>query len=339
MAGENEDNKLEQEISVEIDAGTDTAVEVQPPALEPKPGESLAVEVVAATPDAPVDLPDPTIELRQQLEELSRKAEEERRAREDEARRRVDLEKSFLRVAAEKEAQDREIIEARQQAVTSALAAEEAEMERAESMMRHANAKNDSTLFVQAQKAMISISSRIEKLKEGQEALAEQQAAIAKRPPINAPPQSAAPTSRDQILSRYTPRTQDYLRNRDSSWLTDPKNQNMLRSAHFAAAAQGLQPDTEAYFLAIDKHMGHGQQPAAVEPAPAPKPIQKSAPAAPPTTKSASSPTGNKVIVKLTPSQVEAAKAAGKTPAEWAKRIHIMSQPGWNGPKFGNQGN
>lgn len=337
MSGDNDDDKSGQEISFEIDAGADTPIEVQPPPAETKPNEPLSVEVPVAPPSEPaVEKPDPTVELRQQLEEISRKAEEERKAREEEARKRADLERNFLQVTAVKEAQDRELIDARLQAVTSAMAAEEAEMERAESMLRHATSKRDATLLVQAQKAMINISSRIEKLKEGQEALTEQRESLSKRPPINTPPQNQTPPSRDQIMSRYTPRTQEYLKARDSSWLTDPKNQNMLRSAHFAAAAQGLQPDTDAYFQAIDKHMGYGQQPA--DPAPALRAAPKSAPAAPPTSKAASTPTGGKIQVVLKPTEVEAAKNMGISPAEYARRKHIMSQPNWSGPKFG-QGN
>lgn len=339
MAGEADELAEGQEIVVEIDTETqDIAVDPAPPPVDPKAPLNVEVEAVVKPPVEQRE--DPTIELRRQLEELSRKAEDERRAREAEVTKRAEAEAFALRIAREAEQKDADLIEARIQAVTSAISAEEAEMERAEALLRHANSKRDVTLQTQAQKAMIAIQQRMKDLKDGQEALANQRETLSKRPPIVAPRVEATP-DREQVLSRYSPRTQTYLRSRDASWLSDPKQQNMLRSAHFAAVAADLKPDTDAYFEAIDRHMGKTSDPAPT-PAPAqrePLPVSKSTPAAPPTAKAASLPTGNKITVKLTPSQVEAAKSMGLTAAEYAKRVHLMSQPGWNGPRFGSNSN
>ena len=341
MAADADDELANQEIVIEIDSPVQ-AVEVEPPPPAPDTKNGLAVEVEAA-PAVEEARPDPTVDLQRQLEELSRRAESERNAREAEAKRRAEVEAYALRVTQDAERQEVELVDARLQAVTNAITVEEAEMERAEALLRHAIGKRDATLQTQAQKAIIQITQRMRDLKDGQEALASQKDRIGKKQPASSPAPSTQTSAqppadaREQMLSRYTPQTQAYLRGRDPSWLTDPKTQNLLRSAHFAAAADGLMPDTPDYFAAIDKHMGYGQQqPQAAPPEPAPvQPAKKTTPAAPPTAKAASLPTGGKIVVKLTPGQLDAAKHLGLTPAEYARRIHMMSQPQWEGPRLG----
>lgn len=349
MSTSNDEKDLPTADDIVIELTEADAVEAEiakpEPAQDPtKPAEVLieapVVEQVAKVAEPPQR--SEADDLRAQLETFSKRVEEERTARESERRRREEAEHIAVRIAADLDVAQRGTLEAQLQAVASAIAAEKSELERAESGMRAAHARSDPDLMIRAQKAMVTITRRLADLEDGQVALKQRHEEVAGRPPVQVPhapvsqAQSNEPKTHDEIISRYTPRTQDYLRKRESSWVTDQRQRSKLQGAHFFALSEGHVPDSDAYFEAVDKQMGVGK---AADPAPAAPVatpvVRKAAPAAPVSTKASSQPSGNKISVSLSPSEQEAARHLGLSHNEYGRRKYLMNQKTWNGPKYG----
>jgi hypothetical protein len=344
--------ELEGEKPVEIEIPADSL-----PAPEPKePEKSVAAPVEVSVgeeePEAPQPQPaapqgDPAAvaELRSQLLAMERRAEIE-------ARRREQAEYDARAMAAQADRNRRDGLVAQGHAIINALHAEQADAENLKREMREASTAQEFDRVGEINMKLGEIGTRIAELKAGRAQIE----GLLKKPLRDGPqgPRPEVPqveeTPRTPVdpveafISNLTPRSQNFVRNRDRSWVADPKLNDKLRAAHSLAIADGIEHDSDAYFTRIDEIMGHKKP----EPTPAPQPaptVQKKAapiPAAPASHKGASTigASGGAAKVILSPRQQEAAKNLGISLAEYGRRVHLMSQPnGHNGLKLGQQGN
>jgi hypothetical protein len=67
-------------------------------------------------------------------------------------------------------------------------------------------------------------------------------------------PRTTGDPVEDYISQRSGP-TQSWLR-AHREWVTDPRKNAKLTSAHYAAVAEGLTPDTDQYFAAVESRLG-----------------------------------------------------------------------------------
>lgn len=349
----------EQTVEVELSTGpVDVEIPSQSDSIattktdQPATSGSSAVEVEVASTEtsaAPAG-PSPAealAEMQVKLDDMNRRAEADRKAR-DEA------EQLAMHAAAEAEKSRTTVFEAQVRAakadissITNALAAEEAEAEQAERALAHGIKNQDAALVAKAQRALSRAEVRITQLNDGKAQLEGNLEKFTARGPAAVKPSQqaqqqqrpAAPSTGDPVqdyIASRTPRTRDYLQAKDRSWVADPAMTSKLTRAHHAALGQGHVIESDSYFDFIDQEMGakKAAAPAQMEIQPA----RKQAPAAPVTNKAASTPApATSMKVRLTEGQVAAAKALGMSITEYAARVHKMSQPGWNGPRFGTQ--
>lgn len=350
MAGETLTVELPQEqpVEVKIDDVAAPASDVAPkientPAVEaPQEVEIKLEEQAAPAPPAP-DEPDPISELKNQLLAMERRAEVERRGREaaeEEARQRA---YEADRAAYEAERQRFVAMDAQRQAIVNAIHAEKADAEGLKRQLREASEAQDFDRIAEINMQLGQIGARLSELDEGRRQVEGylRQQPRREAPPERQPPRKAAPPQPaadpvDAFIANLTPRSQTYIRNRDRSWVADERTNLKLRAAHMKAMAEGIEQDSDAYFAKIDDEMGFKK--AEPKPAAAIQPKKPTAPAAPVTHKAASPAAANNtggLTVKLSPRQVQAAKDLGISVSEYARRVHAMSQPSFNGPKLG----
>lgn len=343
----------EQDEDLVVEIGADPAVEVPLERTEeaPKPSSEAQSIDLGKSPETPTVAPvapveDPTAALRSELDALRRTTQQLEIDRENERRLRNDAERIASERSAEAERGKVAIVDAQLQAVSSALAAEKAEAKAIERAMRQALAEKDYDLHVKAQTALMQSVNRIAALEEGQTHLKSAREVAANRPAPTVQTQAerpsvpAQPMTHETMISRFTPRTQEFLRKNDASWVTDEKSNNKLRAAHFSAVADGHIPDSDSYFDAVGRMMNgkpiDTPAPAQVATPTATAAKRTTAPAAPVSRKGANQPDGGGGMkVTLSPRQQQAAKDLGLSLTEYAKRVHTMTQPGWAGPKFG----
>lgn len=119
------------------------------------------------------------------------------------------------------------------------LATTEAEIEAARGALYWAKENGDFASEVAAQEKLTSSVTKRENLTARAEAI--------QRQPM--------PQTFEDHLSRFTPRTADWMR-RNRDWVMDPGKSNRLQSAHHVAVARGLEPDTDEYFDHVERTIG-----------------------------------------------------------------------------------
>lgn len=348
-------DKENEEVIVEtIDDKPIEIVIEEPKATEPEvskeaePELPLGQPVVAAVPNEPaapeppakqVDKgPDPVAELQQQLARMRAQAEAERVAR-AEAERIADVATTEVYRSRLGQA------DAQLHAIVNAISAEKNEAEIAEQAYAKAAAEADWDAAAKAQRLISRCEARLASLEDGKAQLEAwiqnpQRKAEGKRTAPRATPQqpAIAPDATgdpiDEYIAKQSPRVQTYLKSRDRNWLADPKQSQKLAAAHYTALAEGYAEESNGYFAFIDEKMGLKTDMKTEKKEP-PRAAKPAIPAAPATQKSATSGGVNGMRVTLTPGQKKAAEDMGIPLAEYAKRVWMMQQPGWNGPKFG----
>lgn len=159
---------------------------------------------------------------------------------------------------------------------------------------------------------------RLQQLNLGKEALESQpQQPYVKMPPPIDPV--------EQFASQLSQRSAEWIR-RHPEYVTDPrKNQKML-AAHYAALGEGIAPDTDDYFRYVEDSL----TPARVKAEPESPMSAASAPAArkapPPAAPVSRSGTGK--TTRLTRDEVEMAAMMGQTPEEYAKNKAALQREG-----------
>lgn len=227
------------------------------------------------------------------------------------------------RIAAEQRAEQAEklVDSSRRDALTNAIGLVESEIAQVSAAYKSALEAGDFEAAAKAQREIARHEARLVTLEDGKTALEDQSRMGGAKKPLFSDVQDEDPV--EMYLSKLSPRSQDYLR-RNMSFVTDPRQNKRMMSAHYEAEAEGFVPDSDAYFDFIDKKMG-------VQDAKTPvKAHSRAAPAAPVSrnTHAANGDLGGKKVVKLTSSEVATAEALGLTTAEYARRKIALQEQG-----------
>lgn len=247
------------------------------------------VENQAQDKEAPkVETKDEGIEaVRAQVREFEEKLNTEREEKEA-ARRRAE--------AAEREAAQikTRVVDTEIDAVANALAVSEMELDTAKRDLKKAMEDGDFDGVVSANERLAQKTLEINRLKEGKDALE-----------ARSTKQQAEPSDPfENYVSRFTPRSQDYLR-KHKEVVTDPKKNKLLIAAHYEAEANGHTADTDDYFDFIDQRMGYKQVDDKPAPRAQPRGTTPAAPVSRSVDSSSSSTTPN--VIKLSPGEARAA--------------------------------
>lgn len=271
--------------------------------------EEPEIEVEVEEPEVPQQ-DDATIALKKQIDELKKSEQVHKDRAEQFAREREEA----LERARQREAQiskvQKEAYDSQADAISSALAAAQAEADKAQLDIENAISLGDAKGQAEAQRRMSMATANLARLQDGKEAAE----ARAKEPP--------AQTGDPIDTWGMPPITTTWLKNH-RPWLTDPDKLDELRWHQLQAKRAGLQPHTKEFLEFIEVQIGEREAPEAeveVEKEPVVKkkepvvsaPVSRNVPTV------NGKPRSGKVT--LTPKEVEAARISGITPEEYAKQ-------------------
>lgn len=311
------------------------------PRLRPAPKEEEEVEKVAApaepeaqveeAPEVEVEITEPevkqddaTLALKKQIEDLKRSEQVLRERNEQFAREREEA----LERARQREAQiqrvQKQAYDSEADAISSAIAAAQAELDKAELDIENAISIGDAKGQAAAIKRQTIAASNLGRLEEGK-AAAEERA-------------KAAPSTEgiDVIDTWGLPSiTTTWLKN-NRHWLTDAEKFEDLKGYQWQAKKAGIQPHTKEFLQFIEDRMNGVPEPeVAVEEPVKPKTPKVSAPVSREVPNSnGKRPASGKVT--LTAAEVEAARISGISPEEYAKQ-KIRKQQMVDSGEYGEQ--
>ena len=205
--------------------------------------------------------------------EAERRAKDEATARAEAAERNAE--------AARKQASMGEL-----EIVTNAIATTEMKLTAIKRQLQDAMQSGDFEATIKANEELASSTYDLRSLKEGK-------AAIESRKP-----EPAA----DERLRGYSRRSQQYL-SAHPELLSDQRKHARMLAAHHDSVAEGIQPDSDAYYAFIDERLGYSTAKPETK-TPAPKPVR---PAGAPISRGQDVSSGASSVVKLTPGEARAA--------------------------------
>jgi hypothetical protein len=245
-------------------------------------------------------------DLKRQLdEERARRAEAERRA----------AEAAQQAHAARLDKEDTDI-----QLVSNAIDTLDRETDILKANYAHAMQTGDFRRAAEIQEEMSDNSAKLLQLRNGLEAM--------KAKPKTPPPQPVPANPVEAFASRLTPRSADWVR-AHPEFVTDPSKNRKMIAAHELAVADGLTPDTDAYFASIEETLRIKPQAKVVEEeatSSAAKVVSRrdAAPAAAPVSRGQSS----RNVVRLTAAEREMAEMMGMKPEDYAKNKLALQKEG-----------
>ena len=272
---------------------------------------------------------DPAEDLAAQLEEQRQATERERgeavaaRQREADARREADVARAEAQTARS------QVADSELETVTTGLSAAKADADAAEAEYTRAYEAGDGPAMAMAQRKMAAAEARALRFDEAKSDLEIRRTRTADdtQRRTEAPrKQPRAPDPVEDLISRCSPKTGDWFRNH-KEWAHDAATNGprarKLDAAHATALADGIQPDTDAYFDHVETYLGLREQQhaangsangAARQAAPANKPRRQSVPVAPVNGGGGSGGAGNGAgAITVSLSKTEAASATDGT--------------------------
>jgi hypothetical protein len=269
------------------------------------------------------------------------------------------------RTQAEERARQAEMehLAAQELAIENAMQVAQQRAEQAERDAIKALEDGDYQANVKAQRALFDAQIDMRRLTDGKTEIEARrgQPRDAETPP---PARQVAPAKQEQPASeadrieayinqsQHTPRVRDYFhRHYDDIFKKGDaeKKTNRLVAGHYAAIADGIAPDTDAYFQFIDKHMGYAQP----EPAPVPAAQQQQParsnqvqqqrqraqmPPAAPVSRDGAQMSGGRQTIRLTQAEVSLCREMGIDPKAYAKNKVMIANggrdPNYSGPRF-----
>jgi len=302
--------------------GTDENIELELLPDDTKPEDDLVVEKTTEepvqkaekpaepTPEAPLSADDGILKLKEQLEnERNARAESDRRA--NEAAQRAHQ--------AQTEAQDSNL-----HLVINAISTVQQSNEILKANLSAAYAAQDFDTVASIQMELSTNAAKLMQLEQGKQALE------------SAPKQQQAPQPYvndpvEALASQLSPRSADWVR-RHPEYARDPRMTQKMLAAHNLVTADGVQPDTDDYFSAIETTLRI--KPAEEAPAPVSAASEavsrRSAPPAAPVSRSTSG-TGtstNTNRVTLTAAEREMAEMMGQTYEEYGRNKLALQREG-----------
>ena len=235
---------------------------------------------------------DPAEDLAAQLEEQRQATERERGEAAAARQREADARREAEAARAEAQTARSQVAESEIETVTTGLSAAKADADAAEAEYTRAYEAGDGPAMAKAQRKMAAAEARALRFDEAKSDLEIRRTRTAddtQRRTETPRQQPRAPDPVDDLISRCSPKTGDWFRNH-KDWAHDAATNGprarKLDAAHATALADGIQPDTDAYFDHVETYLGlreqqHAANGAARQAAPANKPRRQSVPVAP----------------------------------------------------------
>lgn len=294
----------------------------------PKDNENLEIEIegeATETPEVeiveekPVTAKTEAIEPEEGINDLKQKLENERQ----------------MRIQAEYRAQEatqrhyearNEVEDTNLQLVRSAIDMVKGENKALKDKYSEALTVGDHALAAEIQEAMSLNAARLMELNRGKEYL--------ENKPKEPPPRAAPPSDPVEALaSQLSPRSAAWVRAHPQC-ATDPRMYSKMLHAHQIAKEDGIVPDTDEYFEAIEHSMRLRPVQKRIEEAEDPteyaaKAVKtRTAPPAAPVSRSGSTPNTRPNVVRLSREEADTARDLGMTPEEYARNKALLQKEG-----------
>lgn len=281
-------------------------------------------------------------ELRQQLQAIQERADRTRQDAERERQAREEAERQAQQYQADVIAARMQVLQSNHQTIVASINTEKADGDALERAYANALARNDHATAAKCQRALAKVESRLLQFEDARLQLEDQikagPAALQRQfpRPAAAPAAPAQPAGDpvDNYIATRSPRVQKFLKENPREWLSDSTKNAKLMAAHHMALSEGHVEESNSYFDFVKSYM---EPPQRAAPAREVKPARKAVPAAPASTTRSASASANGVAetrIRLSAADRAAAAANGVSEAEWARRIFLMRQPNYDGPKF-----
>jgi hypothetical protein len=278
--------------------------------------EDIVVNIESEPTTLPADgtPSDPAVaDLKTQFEDIQRREREAQDARAASDRRAADAVRAAEAARKEVETARTEVADSQLDTVTTGIAAAQAEAEAAEREYSAAFEAGDGKAMATAQRKMARAESKLGRLDEAKADLETRKSAPRTEGRVEAPQRTEAPSDPvEAYIAGRTEPTQKWLR-AHKEWVSDPKKNAQLTSAHWGAVAADLRPDTDEYFAHIENAIGlkqataaNGHAPGTNGKTPATPSRRSSAPVAPVIT-SGGGTSGGSNEVKLTKGEAKSA--------------------------------
>lgn len=256
------------------------------------------------------------------IEALKAKLADEKAAREREKSARELAERQRDEAAANAHKAQTETQDTNLHLVTNAIALVKQQQEGAKARYREARANGDVEAEIEAQDALSASHAQLLQLEQGKSALE-------KAPKVEAPQRQVSDPV-EEVASRLTPRSANWVR-QHPQFATDQRLMQKMIAAHNIAVADGYTPDSDDYFAAVEDTLKiHKQEPVvdnALSSAAAPM-QRRAAPAAAPVSRSGQGPAANPNVVRLSPQEREMATLMGMSSEEYARNKLALTKEG-----------
>ena len=293
----------------------------------PKDNENLEIEIegeATETPEVeiveekPVTAKTEAIEPEEGINDLKQKLENERQ----------------MRIQAEYRAQEatqrhyearNEVEDTNLQLVRSAIDMVKGENKALKDKYSEALTVGDHALAAEIQEAMSLNAARLMELNRGKEYL--------ENKPKEPPPRAAPPSDPVEALaSQLSPRSAAWVRAHPQC-ATDPRMYSKMIAAHNLALADGIEPDSDDYFGAIEDTLKIGRRVQVNDlddpMSGAAKAVKtRTAPPAAPVSRSGSTPSTRPNVVRLSREEADTARDLGMTPEEYARNKALLQKEG-----------
>ena len=212
---------------------------------------------------------------------------------------------------AERDANARNMGQARLATVESSLHSLDAHTRTAMSAIEEAQERGDFKTATAKMAELAQIEAQKLQLNQGRQALRNQ---------VEQPPRQPVADTPESRISRVSPLSQAFLRERPE-YVADARATRKLTAAHADALEDGHKPDTPEYFSFVEQEMDRMLGSAAQERAPPARQEQRRAPPASPVRRDAPSLAGQSQgrTIRLTQAEAEMADALGVTRESYAR--------------------
>jgi hypothetical protein len=242
--------------AVELEDNTlpDAPIEIELPGDEP-----LETEVELAPKPAPVAEPEPQPE-NQLAQQLAAQQRAEALQRDNAAMQRQIAERD-QQLAQERSRGD----DAEYNSVLTAIAAEQAVLDKAEQDYASYASIGDFQTAAKAQRIMAATSARLDRLEDGKQAFEQRRVAKASSEPEPAP-RTQAPLDFEQRIEKMPESAKSWLR-KHPEFINDTALNNKIGNAHaYLVNNRGVEAFSTAYFDALDDEFGFRAAPVEVQP-------------------------------------------------------------------------
>jgi hypothetical protein len=283
------DDQIEIELDEPVEKTSDDDIKIEKAEEEPKRGREIEPE--------------------EGLEVLKGRLEQERQGRLEAERRAAEFSETAYR--ARTEVQDSNL-----HLVNNAIDSVRQTNEVLKANYRDSMANGDYDSAAEVQSAMAANAAKLLQLEQGKTALENQSVE-----PAPAPYRHTDPV--EEFTSQLSYKSAQWVR-RHPEFVTDQRLNNKMIAAHNLVMADGIEPDTDDYFDAIEDVLKISRR----EEPEAKQPQRRSSPAAAPVSRSGTGTGSRPNVVRLTAAEREMATMMGQTEQEYARNKVALIKEG-----------